>query len=105
MAKSLSAKKRIRQNVKQQARNKAAKTSIKTAQKKVLAAVEQGDHQGAVDSCKAAVKALDRAASKGLIHRRAVARRKSKLTKKVNALAQTEAPATEAGAEKASESE
>jgi len=105
MAKSLSAKKRIRQNVTHQARNKAAKTRIKTAQKKVLTAVEQGDHQGAVDSCKAAVKVLDRAATKGLIPPRTVARRKSQLMKKVNALAQPGASAAEAGAEKASESE
>ena len=106
MAKSLSAKKRIRQNLKRRARNRVVKTAVKTAQKKVLAALEQGDRQGVAGSWKAAVKALDQATAKGIMHRRTAARRKSQLIRKVNALVQPgSTPAATAEPPAASESE
>jgi len=72
-----SAKKRLRQNSKKRLRNMVAKTRIKTETKK---AFEAG--QGA-----SAFSAIDRAASKGIIHRNAAARQKSRLAKKMNELA------------------
>jgi small subunit ribosomal protein S20 len=68
-----SAKKRLRQNVKKQLRNQIAKTRIKTEIKKSL---ETGDINGASG-------AIDRAASKGIIHRNAANRKKSRLAKRL----------------------
>ena len=73
-----SAKKRLRQNEKKRLRNTIAKTRIKTELKK---AVESG--QGAE-----AFSAIDRAAAKGIIHRNAAARRKSRLAKQLATAAQ-----------------
>lgn len=66
-----SAKKRLRQDEKKRLRNKAVKTRIKTETKK---AAEGGD-------LKSAFSAIDRAASKGVIHPNAAARRKSRLAR------------------------
>ncbi len=68
-----SAKKRLRQDAKKRLRNMAAKTRIKTETKKALSG-------GEVTS---AFSAIDRAAAKGIIHRNAAARKKSRLAKKV----------------------
>jgi small subunit ribosomal protein S20 len=72
-----SAKKRLRQDAKKRLRNVAAKTRIKTETKKALSG---GD-------VKTAFSAIDRAAAKGIIHRNAAARRKSRLAKKTAAAA------------------
>jgi small subunit ribosomal protein S20 len=72
-----SAKKRLRQTAKKTLRNTIAKTRIKTETKKALAG---GD-------AKTAFGAIDRAAAKGIIHRNAAARRKSRLAKKLAATA------------------
>ena len=72
-----SAKKRLRQNEKKRVRNMAVKTRIKTETKKALAGGDAGT----------AFSAIDRAASKGVIHRNAAARRKSRLAKRVAAAA------------------
>ena len=73
-----SAKKRLRQNVKRNLRNQVAKTRIKTETKKALA----GDA-----SLGAAQSVIDRAAAKGIIHKNAAARKKSRLAKKLVAKA------------------
>lgn len=73
-----SAKKRLRQNAKRRLHNQIIKTQIKNQTKK---AVESGD-------VLAAISIIDRAASKGVIHRNAAARRKSRLTKKTVAAAE-----------------
>lgn len=67
-----SAKKRLRQDEKKRQRNQAAKTRIKTEVKKALA----GDEN-------LAFSVIDRAASKGILHRNAAARKKSRLAKKL----------------------
>ena len=72
-----SAKKRLRQNAKKQLRNTIAKTRIKTEVKKAL---DNGDSTQAFS-------AIDRAASNGIIHRNAAARRKSRLAKQMTAVA------------------
>jgi small subunit ribosomal protein S20 len=78
-----SQKKRILTNAKAAARNKAVKSSVKTAIKKVDKAVEAGDKTIATEAVQAATRALDKAASKGVIHANQAANRKSGLVKKV----------------------
>ena len=70
------------------ARNKAAKSSLKTSVKKFDAAVSAGDRSAAESAYKAAVKTVDRAATKGLIHKNNAARKKSRLQTKLNGLPQ-----------------
>lgn len=76
--------KRNRQNQKRAERNKSVRTSLKTATKKVRAAVAVGDAEVAQARAREAARALDKAASKGIVHRRTVARRKSRLAKAAN---------------------
>ena len=68
------------------ARNKAAKTALKTKIKKFQAAVESGDKTAAQETYKAAVRAIDKAAGKNLIHKNNAANKKSKLAGKINAM-------------------
>ena len=76
--------KRNRSNAKRAERNKAVRTSLKTSTKKVRAAVAAGDSEGAVARQREAARALDKAASKGVVHKRTAARRKSRLAKAAN---------------------
>jgi len=76
--------KRNRQNEAAHGRNKAARSSMKTSAKKVRGAVSGGDEQAAVEEFRAAARELDRAASSGVLHKRAAARRKSRLARAVN---------------------
>lgn len=66
------------------AKNRAAKTQLKTNLKKFDAALAQGDHETAVSAYKVAVKTLDHAAAKNLIHKNCAANKKSQLTLKLN---------------------
>lgn len=86
MAHSLSAKKRIRQNLKSRARNRARKDLIKQEVKGFTAAVTAGDVVKAEAALRTTVKRLDRVAAKGTIHKNAAARKRSRLTKKLNIL-------------------
>jgi small subunit ribosomal protein S20 len=81
----LSAKKRVRQNEKRRARNRARKDTIKTQVKTFLSAVTAGDWQKAETELRAATQKLDRVAGKGTIHKNAAARKRSRLTKRLNA--------------------
>ena len=85
MANIKSAKKRIGITSKKQLRNKMVKSSTKTAVKKVLAAVASGDKEAAAAAHIQAVRAIDKAASKGVYHKNNAARKKSRLAKIVNA--------------------
>src|SRR5262245_44127436 len=69
--------KRNRQNAKRHDRNKAVRSSLKTSTKKVYAAVAEGDAEAASASAKDASRAFDKAASKGIVHKRTAARHKS----------------------------
>jgi small subunit ribosomal protein S20 len=75
--------KRNRQNVKRAERNKAVRSELKTRVKNAVKGIETGA-EDAADLTKAAVKRIDSAASKGVIHKNAAARRKSRLMKKAN---------------------
>ena len=77
-----SQKKRILTNAKAAERNKAVRSSLKTAIKKVDAAVAAGDKDAASEAAQSANQALDKAASKGVIHKNQAANRKSGLTKR-----------------------
>jgi small subunit ribosomal protein S20 len=72
-----SQKKRVLTNAKAHERNKAVKSEIKTAIKKADAAVAAGDGKAAVAAAQDASRLLDRAASKGVIHKNQAANRKS----------------------------
>lgn len=81
MANIKSQKKRILTNEKARVANKAVRSELKTRTKAAVAAAGTDD---AVEALKAAQKKLDKAAAKGVIHPNAAARRKSRLTKRVN---------------------
>jgi len=72
-----SQKKRILTNAKAAAKNKSVRSTVKTAIKKVDEAIAAGDKAAAVESMQAATRELDRAASKGVIHKNQAANRKS----------------------------
>jgi small subunit ribosomal protein S20 len=76
--------KRNRQNEKARLRNKAVRSELKTRTKRALGAAEQGDENSAVIT-REAIKRIDMAASKGVIHKNTAARRKSRLMKRVAA--------------------
>jgi len=84
MANIKSSSKRILISEKAAARNKAAKSLMKTNIKKFNAAALSGDVESAESAYKIAVKTVDRAATKGLVHKNKAARRKSVLTKRLN---------------------
>lgn len=85
MAHSLSAKKRIRQTAKRNARNRARKEQVKTQLKSFNAAVTGGDLAAAETELRKVVSKLDKTASKHTIHKNTAARRRSRLSKKLNA--------------------
>ncbi|KEI44168.1 30S ribosomal protein S20 [Saccharopolyspora rectivirgula] len=78
--------KRIRTNERNRLRNKAVKSSVKTAIRKVREAAAAGDKDKAIELQRAAARALDKAASKGVIHKNQAANKKSALAKLVNNL-------------------
>ena len=78
--------KRNKQNEKAHERNKAVKTGLKTAVRKFREAAESGDAAEAQALAKDAAKKLDKAASKGVIHKNQAANRKSAINKKAASL-------------------
>jgi len=78
--------KRNRTNEKARLRNKAVKSSLKTSVRKFREAAAAGDATAATAAAREANKALDVAASKGVIHKNQAANRKSAIDKKVSAL-------------------
>ncbi len=60
------------------------RTSLKTSTKKVRTAVAEGDAEAAVTHQRETARALDKAASRGIVHKRTAARRKSRLAKAAN---------------------
>jgi len=78
--------KRIKTNEKARQRNKAVKSSLKTAVRKAREAMEAGDVEKATALTREANKKLDKAASKGVIHKNQAANKKSALAAKVAGL-------------------
>lgn len=81
-----SQKKRIKQAEKARVRNQAVRSELKTYVKKVREAVAAGDAEAAQTAAYAANRKLDKAASKGVIHKNQAAQRKSGVQKLVNTL-------------------
>ena len=82
MANIKSQKKRILTNAKRQERNKAVKSELRTRVKNAVSSAGSPEN---TEDVRLAMKRLDKAATKGIIHPNAAARRKSRLMKKVNA--------------------
>ena len=78
-----SAKKRVKVIAEKTARNKASRSELRTEIKKANAAIESGENKD--EALRAAVKKIDQAAAKGLLHKNTAARKKSALAKKANA--------------------
>ncbi|HEY9498569.1 MAG TPA: 30S ribosomal protein S20 [Terrimesophilobacter sp.] len=78
--------KRIGTNLKATERNKAVKSEVKTAIRATHKAVAAGDKVAAAASLAVATRKLDKAASKGVIHKNQAANRKSSIAKQVAAL-------------------
>ena len=78
--------KRIGTNKKAQERNKAVKSELKTAIRATRAAITAGDKELAVNTLLIAAKKLDKAASKGVIHKNQAANRKSAIARAVASL-------------------
>jgi len=87
MPTSLSAKKRVRQNAKRRARNRMVKSIVRTQTRKLVAALDSGNAETASTEFRATARALDKAVSKGVLHRNTAARRKSRLAARVKLLA------------------
>ncbi len=81
-----SAKKRARQSEKRRVRNKHQRSRMRTAVKSVVYAIEAGEKETAQAAFKVAVPVLDKAVSKGLIHKNKAARHKSRLTHRIAAM-------------------
>lgn len=86
MANMKNAKKKIKVIAKETVSNNNYEASMKTAMKKVERAVSANDKESAQANLKTAIKAIDKAASKGVASKNFVARNKSRLSKKVNAM-------------------
>ncbi len=80
------AKKKIKVIAKETISNNNYEATMKNAMKKVERAVSANDKEKANENLKTAIKAIDKAASKGVASKNFVARNKSRLTKKVNAM-------------------
>jgi small subunit ribosomal protein S20 len=78
--------KRIRQNEKAHQRNKAVKSTLKTHVRKFREAADSGNVEQATEALRAATRQLDKAVSKGVIHKNQAANRKSAIAKRLTEL-------------------
>src|ERR1700716_3333116 len=99
MANIASSKKDARRSAVRAVRNRSLKSAVKTRITRVRRALsERGEAAEQVEQlATTAVSALDRASSKGVLHPNNVARRKSRLTKQINAASGSEASTASAG--------
>lgn len=86
MATHLSAIKRARQAEKRRLRNLHIKTTVKSVIKRVRAAIERKDVEGAQKALSKAIPLIQRAHSQGVFHKNTTARKISRLTREVNTL-------------------
>lgn len=84
MAHSLSAKKRMRQNVNRRGINRWRKTQVKETVRQFEEAVESGDKTKAAEQLKQVYKRLDKVAAGKTIHKNTAARKKSRLARRMN---------------------
>ena len=86
MANTASARKRIRQNERRAERNKARTSRMRTFIKKVETAVASGNKEAATAALREAQPELQRAAGKGVVHKKTASRKISRLSARVKAL-------------------
>ncbi len=84
MANTKSALKRMRSSEKRRVRNRRVRTEARTYVRQARAQIEAGELDEAKKSVALAVRALDKAAEKGVLHKNNAARRKSRLMEKLN---------------------
>lgn len=87
MANIKSAKKRIRVTEKKTLVNKMVKSALKTSIKRFEEAVVAGNKEVAAEKLNETIKALDMAATKNILHKNKAARKKSRLSARLNAMA------------------
>ena len=87
MANSPQTRKRARQNVVRNQRNRSYRSSVRTSIKALLKAISAGDKDGAPVAYRNAAAVIDKSAGKGLMHKNTAARLKSRLNKRVQAVA------------------
>jgi small subunit ribosomal protein S20 len=78
--------KRIRSDARKRQRNRVVLSRTRTFSKKARAALDGGDVDAAREATLAAIRHLDKAVSKGVLHKNSAARRKSRLMKRLNQL-------------------
>ncbi len=86
MAHSLSAKKRVRQNLKRKAINRSRKSAVKTQIKRFETALAATDAKAAGEQFRLVAQRLDKVSSTSTMHKKTAARKKSRLAKRLNAL-------------------
>jgi small subunit ribosomal protein S20 len=86
VANTRSALKRIRSTARKTARNRAIRSATRTFVKKARLLIAAGNKEEAEAAVKRAISALDRAVTKGVLHRNNAARRKSRLVKRLQSL-------------------
>jgi len=86
LATNKSAMKRSRQADNSKRRNASAKSQVKTATKDVLNVLESGDKGASLQALAKAIPTLNKAAAKGVFHKKTISRKISRLTRKLNSL-------------------
>ncbi len=86
MANSVSARKRVRQAERHRQHNASLRSHVRTRMKQVLRAIESGDKDAAEKAYKAAIPAIDRSVSKGIMHANKAARHKSRLNQHIRGM-------------------
>jgi len=84
VANTRSALKRIKQSEVRRLRNKQVKTKVKNTVRNFLSSLNEDNDESAAQNLITASKIIDKAASKGVLHKRTAARKKSRLAKKLN---------------------
>ena len=87
MANSSQAKKRVRQAAKRRLHNMSIRTEARTYIKNVIKAIEAGNKSEAQESFNKMVPVIDKVVAKGIFHKNKVARHKSRLSRKIKAMA------------------
>lgn len=87
MANTAQARKRARQDLKRRAHNRSLRSRLRTAIKSVRLAIASGNPEAAKAAYQAAQSVIDSIAGKGIIHKNAAARYKSRLVAKIKAMA------------------
>lgn len=86
MPTSLSAKKRLRQNIKHRLRNRQVKSALRTQIRKLREAIKEGNIKAAEEQVIITVKKIDKSCAKGVLHKNTASRMKSRLVKSLNKL-------------------